>query len=113
MFGAGCWAERLTDGSSIACSVSGQGELIMQSSIAKTLAERIAANAAAEGDTHDVLRSVLVDHFYSALRTLDLVCAFRDTSPAPKSRQVASTGRASASGGCTSPYPGRGREREH
>ncbi|KAF8274472.1 nucleophile aminohydrolase [Lactarius quietus] len=54
VFGAGCWAERLTDGRSI-------GELIMQSSIAKTLAERIAA---AEGDTHDVLRSVLVDHFY-------------------------------------------------
>ncbi|KAH8990542.1 asparaginase [Lactarius akahatsu] len=62
VFGAGCWAERLSDGRSIACSVSGQGELIVQSSMAKTLAERIAA---AEGDTHDVLRSVLVDHFYS------------------------------------------------
>ncbi|KAH9040731.1 asparaginase [Lactarius pseudohatsudake] len=60
VFGAGCWAERLSDGRSIACSVSGQGELIVQSSMAKTLAERIA-----EGDTHDVLRSVLVDHFYS------------------------------------------------
>ncbi|KAH9176359.1 nucleophile aminohydrolase [Lactarius sanguifluus] len=65
VFGAGCWAERLSDGRSIACSVSGQGELIVQSSVAKTLAERIAANTAAEGDTHDVLRSVLVDHFYS------------------------------------------------
>ncbi|KAH9083475.1 asparaginase [Lactarius deliciosus] len=65
VFGAGCWAERLSDGRSIACSVSGQGELIVQSSMAKTLAERIAANTAAEGDTHDVLRSVLVDHFYS------------------------------------------------
>jgi hypothetical protein len=54
----------MSDGRSIACSVSGQGELIMQSSMAKTLAERVAA---AEGDTHDVLRSVLVDHFYSAL----------------------------------------------
>lgn len=54
----------MSDGRSIACSVSGQGELIMQSSMAKTLAERIAA---AEGDTHDVLRSVLTDHFYSAL----------------------------------------------
>ncbi|KAH9048296.1 nucleophile aminohydrolase [Lactarius hengduanensis] len=67
VFGAGCWAERLSDGRSIACSVSGQGELIVQSSMAKTLAEKIAANTAAEGDTHDVLRSVLVDHFYSAL----------------------------------------------
>ncbi|KAH9061322.1 asparaginase [Lactarius vividus] len=65
VFGAGCWAERLSDGRSIACSVSGQGELIVQSSMAKTLAERIAANTATEGDTHDVLRSVLVDHFYS------------------------------------------------
>ena len=36
----------------------------MQSSMAKTLAERVAA---AEGDTHDVLRSVLLDQFYCAL----------------------------------------------
>ncbi|KAH9979167.1 nucleophile aminohydrolase [Russula compacta] len=63
VFGAGCWAERLAGGRSVACSVSGQGELIVQSSLAKTLAERIATTA--EGDTHDALRSVLVDHFYS------------------------------------------------
>ena len=44
----------------------------MQSSMAKTLAERIATTA--EGDTHDVLRSVLVDHFYGALSPRDLVC---------------------------------------
>jgi taspase (threonine aspartase 1) len=75
VFGAGCWAERLTDGRSIACSVSGQGELIMQSSMAKTLAERVAA---AEGDdTHEVLRSVLLDHFYCALPPSTLF----DTSP--------------------------------
>lgn len=87
MFGAGCWAERLSDGRSIACSVSGQGELIVQSSMAQTLAERIAANTAAEGDTHDVLRSVLVDHFYSALRcpprSLCIKC-IRDV-PGPRS----------------------------
>lgn len=75
----------MSDGRNIACSVSGQGELIMQSYMAKTIAERIAA---ADGDTHDVLRSVLVDHFYSALSPSIFVCEIRDTS----CRQVASTG---------------------
>ena len=36
----------------------------MQSSLAKTLAERAAADTA--GDTHEILRSVLVDDFYGA-----------------------------------------------
>ncbi|KAI0270769.1 nucleophile aminohydrolase [Russula aff. rugulosa BPL654] len=63
IFGSGCWAERsAAGGRSVACSVSGQGELIMQSFLAKTLAERTVAST--EGDTHEVLRSVLVDQFY-------------------------------------------------
>ncbi|KAH9957955.1 nucleophile aminohydrolase [Russula dissimulans] len=66
VFGAGCWAERLAGGHSVACSVSGQGELIVQSSLAKTLAESIAAGT--EDDTHDILRSVLVDQFYDKWR---------------------------------------------
>ena len=37
----------------------------MQSLLAKTLAERTVAST--EGDTHEVLRSVLVDGFYGAL----------------------------------------------
>ena len=36
----------------------------MQSFLAKTLAERTVAST--EGDTHEVLRSVLVDQFYGA-----------------------------------------------
>ena len=57
-------------GRSIACSVSGQGELIIQSALAKTLAERItAAGATDDGDTHDILQTVLVDQFYSAYQT--------------------------------------------
>ena len=76
IFGAGCWAERSAGGCRVACSVSGQGELIVQSLLAKTLAERIAASAANDkddnadddddNDTHNILRSVLVDEFYSA-----------------------------------------------
>ncbi|KAI0297108.1 nucleophile aminohydrolase [Russula brevipes] len=62
IFGAGCWAEHLSGGRSVACSVSGQGELITQSSLAKTLAERIATST--EGDTHEILRSVLADQFF-------------------------------------------------
>ncbi|KAN0114000.1 N-terminal nucleophile aminohydrolase [Russula decolorans] len=62
IFGSGCWAERSSGGRSVACSVSGQGELIMQLFLAKTLAERTVAST--EGDTHEVLRSVLVDQFY-------------------------------------------------
>jgi hypothetical protein len=47
----------------------------VQSLLAKTLAERIAASAAKDDDddtdTHDILRSVLVDEFYGAsLRVL-------------------------------------------
>jgi hypothetical protein len=45
----------------------------VQSLLAKTLAERIAASAAKDDDdddddddTHDILRSVLVDEFYGA-----------------------------------------------
>ena len=39
----------------------------MQSLLAKTLAERIAASTADDDDdTHDILRSVLVDEFYGA-----------------------------------------------
>jgi hypothetical protein len=64
MFGSGCWAERSVGGRSVACSVSGQGELIVQSLLAKSLAERAAAST--EGDTHEILRSVLVDQFYGA-----------------------------------------------
>jgi taspase (threonine aspartase 1) len=64
MFGSGCWAERSAGGRSVACSVSGQGELIVQSLLAKSLAERAAAST--EGDTHEILRSVLVDQFYGA-----------------------------------------------
>ena len=84
MFGAGCWAERLGGGRSVACSVSGQGELIVQSSLAKTLAERVATTA--EGDTHDTLRSVLVDHFYSASLILNgrRECAFLVTRSLPR-----------------------------
>jgi isoaspartyl peptidase/L-asparaginase-like protein (Ntn-hydrolase superfamily) len=64
MFGAGCWVERSAGGRRVACSVSGQGELIVQSSLARTLAERAAADTA--NDTHEILRSVLVDDFYGA-----------------------------------------------
>ena len=71
VFGAGCWAERSVGGGCrVACSVSGQGELIVQSLLAKTLAERIIAASTADGDddtdTHAILRSVLVDEFYGA-----------------------------------------------
>jgi len=41
----------------------------VQSLLAKTLAERIAAASTADDDdddTHDILRSVLVDEFYGA-----------------------------------------------
>jgi hypothetical protein len=73
VFGAGCWAEQSSVAGGcrvrVACSVSGQGELIVQSLLAKTLVERIAGRSTADSDshdTHDILRSVLVDEFYGA-----------------------------------------------
>ena len=54
----------------------------MQSFLAKTLAERIVANT--EGDTHEVLRYVLVDQFYGAsLIVLSQMVHLRLARPPP------------------------------
>ncbi|EIM83044.1 N-terminal nucleophile aminohydrolase [Stereum hirsutum FP-91666 SS1] len=88
IFGAGCWAEQSSPSSSsssssssttpsssrthnrtlesLALSVSGTGELILQSLIARSLADALFA-ASPEQDTHDILRSVLVDEFYCVM----------------------------------------------
>ena len=115
MFGSGCWAERSVGGRSVACSVSGQGELIMQSFLAKSLAEKTIAST--DGDTHEILRSVLVDQFYGASliqysQTL-AVNAFATLPLASGRRQVESTRRASAGGRRASPHPRRGWGRRH
>ena len=115
MFGSGCWAERRSAGGrSVACSVSGQGELIMQSFLAKTLAERTVANT--EGDTHEVLRSVLVDQFYGAsLVILSQMLALNECfcGRASERRQVESPRRASAGCGRASSHSRRGWGRKH
>ncbi|KAI0318390.1 nucleophile aminohydrolase [Amylostereum chailletii] len=57
IYGAGCWADNR-----MACSISGRGELIMQSALAKTIADELEEEP--DGDMHEILRSVLVDKFY-------------------------------------------------
>ncbi|KAK7687047.1 hypothetical protein QCA50_009547 [Cerrena zonata] len=62
MFGAGCWAEHYSPGipafsiSAAACSVTGAGEYIMRSILAKTICERLLAGVE---DVHEVLEQVL------------------------------------------------------
>ncbi|KAI0027816.1 nucleophile aminohydrolase [Vararia minispora EC-137] len=58
IYGAGCWAD-----DRIACSITGQGELIIRSSVAKMIAEAV-ENSPGEDDMHDILKHVLIDKFY-------------------------------------------------
>ena len=117
MFGSGCWAERSAGGRSVACSVSGQGELIVQSLLAKSLAERAAAST--EGDTHEILRSVLVDQFYGAsllsskCRAYKMHLPTRPSLLASECRKVEPTRRAPTGGRRASPHPRRGWGRRH
>ncbi|THH16188.1 hypothetical protein EW146_g4414 [Bondarzewia mesenterica] len=62
----GCWAQQ-TGSTSLACSVSGTGELIVQSALARTLADAATASGP-DPDMHDILQSVLVDRFYNLWR---------------------------------------------
>ncbi|TFY54678.1 hypothetical protein EVG20_g9613 [Dentipellis fragilis] len=69
IFGAGCCARQARDQDrddgklqGMACSVSGTGELIIETALAKILAD--ALEQSPDEDTHEVLRSVLVDKFY-------------------------------------------------
>jgi hypothetical protein len=90
----------------------------MQSFLAKTLAERTVAST--EGDTHEVLRSVLVDQFYGAsliIHTLPNVGvkmnAFATRHRASGRRQVESARRASAGCRCAPSDARRGWGRKH
>lgn len=56
VYGAGCWAA-----GDVACSVSGTGEDIVRSALARTIAEAIIARGADE--THDALHDVLTKSF--------------------------------------------------
>ncbi|KAI0062868.1 N-terminal nucleophile aminohydrolase [Artomyces pyxidatus] len=67
IYGAGCWAQQSST-TAVACSVSGEGELIIQSALAKTLAD--ALNASRQGDTHETLKEILVDRFYKHWKRL-------------------------------------------
>ena len=60
IYGAGAWADER-----VAVSVSGQGELIIKSALARTIAEAI-EDAGEDVDVLDILQHVLVDRFYRA-----------------------------------------------
>ena len=93
----------------------------MQSFLAKTLAERTVAST--EGDTHEVLRSVLVDQFYGASfghttvyspkRWRKKKNAFATPNRASERRQVESARRASAGRRRASSDSRRGWGRKH
>ncbi|KAI0051881.1 N-terminal nucleophile aminohydrolase [Auriscalpium vulgare] len=76
VFGAGCYAQQISSSTShrasasaivgVAISISGEGELIIQSSLAKSIAD--ALHSSPTGDAHEVLHDVLVEHFYNHWR---------------------------------------------
>ncbi|KZV73259.1 N-terminal nucleophile aminohydrolase [Peniophora sp. CONT] len=62
IYGAGIWADER-----VAISVSGQGELIIKSALARTIAEAI-EDGGEDVDVLDILQKVLVDRFYRRWR---------------------------------------------
>ncbi|EGN99669.1 hypothetical protein SERLA73DRAFT_179800 [Serpula lacrymans var. lacrymans S7.3] len=60
-FGSGCWAHQSEDGG-MACSITGTGEYIVRTMLARSLGE--ALRKPADVDTHEVLQQVLVDQFW-------------------------------------------------
>ncbi|GBE81113.1 nucleophile aminohydrolase [Sparassis latifolia] len=63
VYGAGCWAKDRENGEGprgVACSVSGTGEHIIRSMLAKTLGDAVAAS---DDDTHSVVERVLGEFY--------------------------------------------------
>ncbi|VDC01663.1 unnamed protein product [Peniophora sp. CBMAI 1063] len=63
VYGAGTWAD-----ARVAISVSGQGELIIKSMMARTIAEAV-EDAGEDMDILDILQKVIVDGFYKKWKT--------------------------------------------
>ncbi|KAF7782320.1 hypothetical protein Agabi119p4_1696 [Agaricus bisporus var. burnettii] len=61
IFGAGCWAKHYSGGvGGMSCSVSGTGEDIIRSNLARFIGE----TCTPDSDPHEILERVLVDHFW-------------------------------------------------
>lgn len=70
VFGAGCWAQRFVKPViEIACSVSGAGEYIVRTMLARVVGESINAciSRGLDVDPHEILRCVLVEKFWGEL----------------------------------------------
>ncbi|KAF8813801.1 N-terminal nucleophile aminohydrolase [Phlegmacium glaucopus] len=73
IFGAGCWASQYESGlDGMACSVSGTGEHIIRTNLARRLGEalRISAQSDEGEDPHDILNRILIDDFGNTCREL-------------------------------------------
>ncbi|KAF8070624.1 asparaginase [Lyophyllum atratum] len=76
IFGAGCWAQYFLEaGIRIACSISGAGEHIVRSMLARTIADsfRLAIASTNDVDAHDILHRVLLDNFWTPCRERGVV----------------------------------------
>ncbi|KAF9075431.1 nucleophile aminohydrolase [Rhodocollybia butyracea] len=78
MFGAGCWAQNKNIRPQVqigmACSVSGTGEYITRSGLAKALGKSFEAFSPSDGseymDPHTIMQQVLVDEFWKPSQDL-------------------------------------------
>ncbi|KAH7913905.1 nucleophile aminohydrolase [Hygrophoropsis aurantiaca] len=73
IFGAGCWAEQsLTSNHGMACSISGAGEHIIRTCLARSIGDALrppeASPAEIDIDTHEVLHRVITHHFEKATK---------------------------------------------
>jgi len=69
VFGAGCWAEQSQDGQAgMACSISGAGEHIMRTGLARTIADVLRPREDnTDVDVHDLLTRTLSTHFHDPI----------------------------------------------
>ncbi|KIK67219.1 hypothetical protein GYMLUDRAFT_156342 [Collybiopsis luxurians FD-317 M1] len=76
VFGAGCWAQNICAGSQMgmACSISGTGEFIMRSSLARALGKAFETSNSEgqdeEVDPHAIIQKILVDEFWKLSQDL-------------------------------------------
>ncbi|KAF5393409.1 hypothetical protein D9757_000750 [Collybiopsis confluens] len=68
MFGAGCWAQNSCSGQmGMACSISGTGEFITRSGLARTLAKAFQTSVVTgdlEIDPHAIMEKIIIDEFW-------------------------------------------------
>lgn len=73
IFGAGCWAQQNSDSSAVqgmACSISGAGEYITRSTLARAIGEALEISDE-DANAHNILHQILLNRFWTQFQERD------------------------------------------